>query len=88
MSPARLVTPFFEIDFERDEVERAEVGFSFLLLDADESDLGFCLSGPSGLFDRRERFSAGMICRTTSLVESPGKELSEMKVRVSIQGGS
>ena len=78
-----MVTPFFEIGFERDEVDRVAVGLSFLLLDVDEFDLGFCLSESSGLFDRRERFSAGMVRRIYKLGR-PRRELLDMKVGVSV----
>jgi hypothetical protein len=83
MSPVRVVTPFFEIGFERDEVDRVAVGLSFLLLDVDEFDLGFCLSDSSGLFDRRDRFSAGMVRRIDKLGQ-PRRELWDVKVEVSI----
>lgn len=77
------MTPFFEVGFERDEVDRVAVGLSFLLLDVDEFDLGFCLSDSSGLFDRRERFSVGMVRRIYKLGRLR-KEIWDMKFEVSM----
>lgn len=56
-----MVTTFLEIDFERDEVELVAVGLSFLLLEVEEFDRGFCLSEPSDLLDLRDLLSTGMV---------------------------
>jgi hypothetical protein len=58
-----VVTPFLEIDFERDEVDRVAEGLSFLVLDVDEFEFDFDLSGSSDLLDRKERLSAGITCK-------------------------
>ena len=61
------MTPFLGTGFVRDEVDRVVVGLSLLLLDVDEFARGFCWSESSGLFDRRERLSTGMVCNVAEL---------------------
>jgi hypothetical protein len=59
----RLVTPFFEIDLDRDDAARVWERRSFLLLEPEELDLGLSPSvgeDASGLFERRLRLSVGM----------------------------
>jgi hypothetical protein len=56
-----VVTPFLEIDFERDEVEPVAVGLSFLLLEVEEFDRCFGLSEPSDLLDLSDLLSTGMV---------------------------
>jgi hypothetical protein len=38
-------------------------GLSFLVLDVDEFEFDFDLSGSSDLLDRKERLSAGITCK-------------------------
>jgi len=60
------VTPFFEIDLDRDDAARVWEGRSFLLLEPEELDLGLSPSAgedASGLFERRLRLSVGMFWR-------------------------